>query len=400
MSSIIKYNTLKRRSKLVAANTLNSLASPFTNILFSILVVKLYGAGDWGSFVYYFLYASLASLVLNWGNKDYLLRAFSKAPAEIGALWRKSLVSRSVLMVPMAAMFLIFFPVESSLYLIIWVFLLYLSQSFEVFITFHRRFLFSFTIEITSSLIMFASVILLKNSFGFSVLIYSYFLYLSIKAIVYFAYFKGDVFRKSIVQATGLIDLSLLKDSFMFFLIGITGMLSSRVDQYTVSFFLSKETLGEYQVLKNFLIYFQSAASFMVLPFVKNLYRMKDDSMDKLSVRLFTAGLVLIIPMTVSLYAVIEFIYGFAFPLEIYLYSALFILPGYYSSVSIYKLFKNSMQSVVVLISVAGIVISLVLNIILIPFMQTGGALLSGVISVWSSALMFYFVNRQKKAST
>jgi O-antigen/teichoic acid export membrane protein len=174
-------------------------------------------------------------------------------------------------------------------------------------------------------------------------------------------------------------------------------MLSSRVDQYTVSYFLPKETLGEYQVLKNFLIYFQSAASFMVLPFVKNLYRLKDDSMDKLSVRLFTAGIVLIIPMMAALYIIIEYVYGFRFTSDIYLYSALFILPGYYSSVIIYKLFKNSRQSIVVMVSVAGIVISLALNIILIPKMQSSGALISGVISVWVSAVMFFFLRRAKK---
>lgn len=396
MEGNTKYNTLKRRSKLIAAGTLNSLASPFTNILFSILVVKVYGTGDWGSFVYYFLYASLASLVLNWGNKDYLLREISKSPSEIGALWRKSFLSRLVLLLPLAIIFLLSFPYSSAVYLIIWVLLLFISQSFEVLVTFHRKFMLAFALEILSSLIMFASVIILKDRLGFSALIYSYFLYLSIKAVVYLIYFRADVSRKSALPKGGLIDLTLLKNSFTFFLIGITGMLSSRIDQYTVSYFLPKETLGEYQVLKNFLIYFQSAASFMILPFIKNLYRMKNDSMDKLSVRLFTAGLVLIIPMIAALYIITEYIYGFKFTPEIYLYSALFILPGYYSSVIIYKLFKNSRQSLVVIVSVIGIVISLALNTILIPKMHSAGALLSGVVSVWVSAIIFFFLRRAK----
>jgi O-antigen/teichoic acid export membrane protein len=392
-----KYNILKRRTKLIAAGTLNSLASPFTNILFSILVVKLYGTGDWGSFVYYFLYASLASLVLNWGNKDYLLREISKNPAEIGALWRKSFTSRLVLLLPLAIIFLLSFPYSSAVYLIIWILLLFISQSFEVFVTFHRKFMLSFALEIFSSLMMFGSIIFLKDCLGFSALIYSYFLYLSIKATAYLIYFRGDVFRNSLLPNGKLIDLTLLKNSFTFFLIGITGMLSSRVDQYTVSYFLPKETLGEYQVLKNFLIYFQSAANFMILPFIKNLYRLKDDSMDKMGTKLGAAGLILIIPMISVLYAIIEIVYGFKFPPEIYLYSALFILPGYYSSVIIYKLFKNSRQSLVVMVSVIGIVISLALNVILIPKMQSSGALLSGVVSVWVSAIIFFFLRRAKK---
>lgn len=397
MEGNTKYITLKRRSKLIAAGTLNSLASPFTNILFSIIVVKIYGTGDWGSFVYYFLYASLASLVLNWGNKDYLLREISKTPAEIGALWRKSFITRLILILPLAVLFLISFPLGSAVYLIIWVLLLFFSQSFEVFVTFHRKFLLSFALEILSSLVMFASIIFLKDRLGFSALIYSYYLYLTIKAFVYLIYFRGDVSRRSVLPNGKLVELTLLKNSFTFFLIGITGMLSSRVDQYTVSYFLPKETLGEYQVLKNFLIYFQSAASFMILPFIKNLYRMKDDSMDKMGMRLIAAGLILIIPMITVLYIIIELVYGFRFSREVYLYSALFILPGYYSSVIIYKLFKNSRQSLVVIVSVLGIVISLALNLILIPKMQASGALVSGVVSVWVSAIIFFFLRRAKK---
>jgi O-antigen/teichoic acid export membrane protein len=344
--------------------TLNSLASPSPIYCFPVLVVKLYGTGDWGSFVYYFLYASLASLVLNWGNKDYLLREISKNPAEIGSLWRKSFITRLILLLPLAVIFLLSFPYGMVVYLIIWILLLFISQSFEVFVTFHRKFMLSFTLEIFSSLIMFASIIFFKDRLGFSALIYSYFLYLSIKAAVYLIYFRRDALRRSVLPSGKLIDPALLKNSFTFFLIGITGMLSSRVDQYTVSYFLPKEALGEYQVLKNFLIYFQSAASFMILPFIKNLYRMKDDSMDKMGVRLLAAGLILIVPMIAALYIIIEFVYGFRFPPEIYLYSALFILPGYYSSVIIYKLFKNSRQSLVVLVSVIGIIISLVLNVL------------------------------------
>jgi hypothetical protein len=77
----------KMRSSLILTNSLNSISLPVINVLFSLAVIKIMGVDVYGNFVYYFLWATLASFVMNWGNRDYLLRQFSKQHPN-PSLWR------------------------------------------------------------------------------------------------------------------------------------------------------------------------------------------------------------------------------------------------------------------------------------------------------------------------
>ena len=67
----------------VITNSVKQTIGQLMGLLLSVYVIHYYSKGLWGSFVPCLLYVSVALLVLGWGNKDYLLREFSKTPSEI-----------------------------------------------------------------------------------------------------------------------------------------------------------------------------------------------------------------------------------------------------------------------------------------------------------------------------
>jgi O-antigen/teichoic acid export membrane protein len=383
-------NKIKKRTSLIAANSLNNLIQPAVNVLFSLIVIKISGTETWGKFVFYMLWATLTSFVMSWGNKDYLLRQFSKAPGLISSEWRTFFFTRLVLLFPSAIVLFVSFSVPESLLLTQWILLLFIVQSFDVLITFHRKFIHSFIIELISGIFLLTAVFLKTGIDIYTV----YFIYLLLKVFAFIFIFRKDVYSEFNLN----IKLSLLKFSFMFFLIGLTGLLGSRIDQYCVSYFLPAAELGKYQVLKNFLVYTHAGIGFILLPFVKNIYRLQDENINKIANKLFLSGILLFIPYVIILFVIIKYIYGLEFTYISYLYAALMVLPSSYYAAVIYKLFKKNKQSVVVWFNGAITVISLILNILLIPVLKIEGSLIAGMISQLILLILFYVYNNRLKS--
>jgi O-antigen/teichoic acid export membrane protein len=152
---------------------------------------------------------------------------------------------------------------------------------------------------------------------------------------------------------------------------------------------LPKEKLGMYQVLTSFLLSFQAIASFVLTPFVKNLYRLANEVIRRVSRRMFLLGVILTPPFVIVLYPVLRIVYGFDFPARLYVLSGLYVLPIYYYITVIYKMYKINRQPLVVWINSAGFVVNFMLNIFLIPVMGIEGALLSGTSAQWFLALVY-----------
>jgi O-antigen/teichoic acid export membrane protein len=191
------------------------------------------------------------------------------------------------------------------------------------------------------------------------------------------------------------LKLSLLKNSAWFFLLGITGLIGSRIDQYCVSLMLPKEELGQYNILKSYLLYFQAVSGFIILPFAKDIYRMSESSVKSLDKKQVIWGLLFTPLYITGLYIFMKYFYGFSFSANIYIYSSLFIPAVYFYTVKIYKMIKENRVNVIVWISTSAIIISAVLNILLIPVLKIEGALISSVIAGLFTAVLFFMFNRR-----
>jgi O-antigen/teichoic acid export membrane protein len=163
----------------------------------------------------------------------------------------------------------------------------------------------------------------------------------------------------------------------MFFALGLSGLLQSRIDLYSVNAFLSRGDVGRYQVFSNFVLYVQSFAAFMLLPFAAGLYRLTYRAILKLSIRLLSIGALLIGPALLAVYLLITRVYHFDLPPACWLLAIALVLPIYAYSPIIHALFKAGRQATVVKVGLLGAAFNLVLNLVWTPRLEIVGALMA-----------------------
>src|SRR6185503_2838912 len=107
-------------------------------------------------------------------------------------------------------------------------------------------------------------------------------------------------------------------------------MLASKIDLVFVTHFFTKEGIARYQVLINFLLILQSLPIMILLPFVKNIYRVKAEVVKKIALRLFTWGIFISCLAVLLIKLLVQFLYGFDYNAEAFLFAVLIVLPNFY----------------------------------------------------------------------
>src|SRR5690606_4288142 len=102
----------------------------------------------WGAFVSLLLFVLLAQQVVNWGNKEYLVREFSQGPGKIAKRYSEILFTRLPLVLIFTALAAIWFPIEYIGYIFLWLAGRFFTQSCEALIVFEKDFNASLWIEI------------------------------------------------------------------------------------------------------------------------------------------------------------------------------------------------------------------------------------------------------------
>ncbi len=145
---LLKRQKYIRRLGTILANSLNTLLLPALNITISFLVIRLAGNRIWGEFVGVLILIQLGTHLIAWGNKEYLLREFSRHPTKIQAAWSKSLYARMWIFLILSFGVLVWFrPSLLTASLMAWGFGLLLSQSADVLILYNKDFLVSILVD-------------------------------------------------------------------------------------------------------------------------------------------------------------------------------------------------------------------------------------------------------------
>ncbi|HRF97613.1 MAG TPA: hypothetical protein PLZ51_20540, partial [Aggregatilineales bacterium] len=134
----------RKRAVSVALNSAQNLLMPALNIMISALVIRLASRDLWGQFVSALITAQLIAHVLAWGNKEYLLRHFSKHPNSIASAFWAVFIPRLTLFLAICPILLI---IDGGILHIFWIFPLFIAQSFEVMVVFRRHFAFAVVLE-------------------------------------------------------------------------------------------------------------------------------------------------------------------------------------------------------------------------------------------------------------
>jgi O-antigen/teichoic acid export membrane protein len=175
--------------------------------------------------------------------------------------------------------------------------------------------------------------------------------------VLYGAFFRFSTFK---------LNATLLLVSLPFFLMGCAGFLQSKVDLYLFGFFHEAALLGEYQIISGFFIFSQSIATILLLPYLKNIYRMKAVSILSLKNRMIWLGLFL----NIIVVAVIFFALKLFFDIELTVFELIagFFIgwPSYVYAMHIFYLFKNNQERQVLIISVVSLCFNFILSLVLL----------------------------------
>ncbi len=388
MTSVKNRTSIKKRIAVIAANTANNIALPVYSLLFSLIVIRFCSDMLWGQFVSVLLGVNLGAHFLTWGNKEYLLRSFSLHPAQAESKWRQNIFTRALLLVLVPLIWVVS-PVGMKVFLIIafWIVAKFIYQSYEVIIVYKNKFTTTLVLESMGILVV-SAIILTDPTIRLARLLCVAAGADAIKSLLVAFCFR----RLFSLKMKGItLDFKIFTQAFPFFLLGFTGLLQSRMDQLVVNFYLPGKEIARYQVYVNFLLYLQAGSGFLLIPFVKNIYRLPFKTIKRISLRLFAAS-VLLVPMGMGVvYSIVTFLYKLNVSFPQLIIGGLFALPIFYYSPLIYFLFKQGRQYEVIIIIVSGIAINLVAALFLIPVYGITGPLLGAMLSQWMMMSLFYY---------
>lgn len=376
----------RRRARLVATHSLNGLLLPALNVLVSLSVIRLASADLWGSFVQVLIFVQLAVHVVAWGNKDNLLRAFSLRPTAIRESWQGSLLTRSVLLLGFGAVALAFgWSPQRVLLVGVWAAGLVVAQSADVLVVFRRAFGFSILVEAAATTFLLGAVAAMGPSLTLDRLFLLFAAASLFRATAFLLRFRRLVLlgHDGRVRLTGRPDTSHFRLGFPFFLLGLSGLLQSRIDLYSVSVLRPPEDVARYQVFINLVIYVQAVANFIVLPFAKNIYRLSWASTLKMARRLFLAGIPLVLLGMVGIDLIVTHLYRFEFGWPFLVLGGLCAWPAFFYIPIIHTLYRAHAQSTVVAINLGCLMVNLLLNLYFIPRLGIIGALLATTTAQW-----------------
>lgn len=383
---------LYRRLKIVFEYGVGQVVPSLTQIVLSFIVVKNLSLTIWGEYIQVIIWLNLAVVLVNFGNKNALLKKFSQTPASMTKYWQQSLVSRSLLLFLIGAG-LIFTSLFESLGVIVWVWLAfqYLNSSYNVLILYNRNFKFASIVEIIAGLVLIMVVIGLGDSLTVKGLIVSSTVILGAKGII-FTYF----YRKMFLSIPVRFNWTILAFSLPFFMPMLLGTIRYRLDAYYASIYLSSDNLGLYHIYISILGIWQLFVAYTISPFVKNLYRLGSGSNLILNRYTFFISLALAVVSVVVSYVLFQWVYNLS--MSLFAYTVIFsftvtLLPQMLLVNALYKEDNQKQVSVVVLFVVA---IQVVMGYWLLQIASIDGAMWLKILGQWIESLLlfgvYYFV--------
>ena len=218
----------------IGANTLQGFTNPVCNFLIIVFGIKTFGKENWGSFITVMIWVLFTTFILSWGNRDYLLRKFSKSPARIYYNFYSNLFTRGLLL-PITLVFFYFFSFATSVWACLLVIVIFIHSALDTLVIYKQKFLLQFTTDVIAYSIIFIAIFIIED-FQKVIFLKIYTLAFAIKTIL-LSFFVGLWKNKIKFSVTN----KELKKGFPFFLLGLSGWLISKTDIYFVDIYLSNK---------------------------------------------------------------------------------------------------------------------------------------------------------------
>ncbi len=364
------------RSQIVLTSALFRLFISFNNLIVSFFVIRLYSPDLWGEIVYYLLPLDLGFVIINWGSSFYLSRQFGLNPQLISNDFQKAFTSRAYLLVAFL-IGVLFLPIDTEIKFILIAYSIgrFIYQSFDPIVQYDRNFLFGLGVEAIGILVIVIPLPALSSSVSLFTVLLLFTLSFSIRALITLITFRR--FLSGITFKAALSDF--LKPSLLFLFLTLTAMLQQRMDLYVATLYLEPEHVAGYQVFLSLLLLSHVAASLLLSPYARNIFRLSHERLKKLERQFILVGVVLSLISITTIFFILKYVFMIRLSSLMYVAGYLYILFYYCYQVRSYQFMKEHRQLDVALFSLTGCVISLILAIFLIPEFGLEGAIASGL---------------------
>lgn len=377
--------TLKNINRIIfiSSNAARQTFVSVVGILIPFMVIEHATKEIWGEFVSILLYSLLATQIINWGNKEYVLRKFSENPSEIKECFSSFLVTRFPLVLFFSIIAFFLFKIEFGLYLFFWIFGRFLIHSYEALILFEKKFYASLAIEL-GCFILFIVVFYSFSVINTVRLVQAYSLLQLSKGMCYWLLFYTKFSLKT------KLNFNYYKDSFWFFLLSILGFLASKIDVYIVEQFDDKLMTSDYQIINGLLVFIMSISAFIYSPFTKNIYRFTEITIQKTKKKLALFG-ILIVPISLLiLHIILYYFLHVSLSFWFYVVAFFYAFPSFVYGIEILYLFKQNKEKMVVYYSLIIVLVNFIITYFFLLF-NYGiiGALLGAAISQLVALFLF-----------
>jgi len=373
----IRRRGLRAYTVAVLGHAGTAVLAQLAGAVIALVVVRLASPELWGEFVAVLIFVHLGAHVAGWGNKEFLVRVFSRAPDDTAAAWQTSMVTRLVLFALMALPWSLLFPAGLRGLALGWMLAATCQQAFDAAVVHRRRFMLAFLLEATGAAVLIAAVMAAGPDLTVAHLVGLFAVVQAGKATGF-----AVAFRRLLLPAwVGSVDPRHLVAASPFFLLGLAGLLQSRVDLYVVDRVLPAPDVGMYLVLANALLLLQAGANFLFVPVLRDVYTRSEEFQRRIARRLLLAGVLLVPPGLVGIHLALTRLYLFEVSWHVVAVGAVVVLPVYVHLPLVYRLYRANREHVVLRVSVAGVVVNLVLSVVLVPRLGILGALLAAAVT-------------------
>jgi len=387
------FNKLLIRFKVISVYGLSQSITPLGHLLISYFIIKFKSIAFWGSYIEVLIWVNLILLLLSFGNKAFLLKKFSKNPANLYQLWFSNFTNRSILLFS-SFLIIIFTPFFSDKILLtcLWLILLFISQSYQVLILYLKDFKYSLLVEIIfNSIILFFVFLKIEtlDLLGFlSIVVFSNLAKALLLIIYYFRKIKGVKFSFSFSE---------LKRNIPYFIPLTLGTVRVKIDTYFANTFFSVSDLGKYQILISFISIGHITTTYFVNPYLKVFFRASDSIIKKIKRQFFIFGIFYGLAFVIATYFIITKVYLIQFILDNYVTVFAFFIPLLFQMILVNQIYKYDQQNLVSYVALFVIFLQLIIGYYLIKEQGIQGALLLKAASQWLiTALLWFWFTKVK----
>lgn len=364
------------------------LLGPIGGLLIPWLVIRNGSVEAWGRVVTPMILVQLSVHLLAWGNKDLLLRDFGKPGARAEDLWRENYLARVpfILLLPVPMLFLPAAMIAPG-WTLLWSLALFGSNAMEALIVQRRRFSGAFLADLTGLLVQLA-LIIGATVIDLSTISRSFAIGQASRACLLVLVSGADplspLLRMPAFAPWRTRFRSQIVGGLPFFLIGVSGLLGSRMDLYMMNLLAGREQAGTYQVVSGLFLQFQVLPGLIAMPFARELHRLDHGRMRRASGRLIRFGLLLIAPFVLIAWLLFTIVFRFDLPWHLYAAGVLAALPAYAYVPLINILFKQHRERIVMWASFLAAALMMVLTIALVPAWGISGAMVAAAAGQWA----------------